>query len=694
MDKRISRRSFLVGGTSALVAGGLAFTMGPKKIALADNHTMKQGKWIWLDIGKIDIDSYGEFYSEFNVSKGSGSVVLDLACDGIYAVFINDKLTNFAQCSDYPDYKFYDKFDISEYCNDGLNNIKIQVWFAPGKEISTYKDTNTPGVIFEISQASSILAYSSVNTLSRVMNEYVAGRCEKITLQMGFNYWYKLNETPQEYSPKSKTSPITPILHEREILPLALKDPVEATFMHTVTPSAQRHKDMIGYVFKLPQETVGFLEFEIDCNIAKKNDGTQGVETLTFAWGEHIVDNNQPRYIIDDRTFCVYVDCINGTNKYINPFRRMGGKYIEVICNRNVIKGGEKGIKKLNIRPVEYPFQVRPYKAKNKELQDIYDACILTLRCSLHEHYEDCPWREQALYGMDSRNQMLCGYHAFLGHEFQRHNLKILAHSLRDDGMLDICAPCSTNRPIPFFSLCFVLAVYEYLQYTKDKSILKHVEFAVDSILKTCASKYDKNIGVLHTWPDPFFWNFYEWADCSDGSDKAEAHLIMNAMYVYVHDLWAKVSGKTYIDTKALLDSTAKYFLKDGKYILHSQTSMDSQLGNAVLLLAGLEDETLQQKLAEDLKASQTMSGSMVKATLSMKAFVYDALVKKNSSGTSYAEVVEKDILYCYQKMMNDETFTGTFWETEEGQSAFSNAGSLCHGWSAIPAYYIPKFFS
>lgn len=197
--------------------------------------------------------------------------------------------------------------------------------------------------------------------------------------------------------------------------------------------------------------------------------------------------------------FTSYVVCVDGNNKYLNPFRRLGARYLAVICKEGIIKNGEKGINKLSLRPVMYPFQVRNYTAKDSQLQKIYDASILTLRCSLHEHYEDCPWREQALYAMDSRNQMLCGYYAFEGHEFQRNSLKILAHSLRSDGLLDICAPCSTDRPIPFFSLCYVLAVYEYLHYTKDKSILKHVEFAIDSILRACASKYNSQTGVLHT---------------------------------------------------------------------------------------------------------------------------------------------------------------------------------------------------
>ena len=33
-----------------------------------------------------------------------------------------------------------------------------------------------------------------------------------------------------------------------------------------------------------------------------------------------------------------------------------------------------------------------------------------------------------------------------------------------------------------------------------------------------------------------------------------------------------------------------------------------------------------------------------------------------------------------------------TFWETELGEKDFDNAGSLCHGWSALPIYYYHLF--
>ena len=38
-----------------------------------------------------------------------------------------------------------------------------------------------------------------------------------------------------------------------------------------------------------------------------------------------------------------------------------------------------------------------------------------------------------------------------------------------------------------------------------------------------------------------------------------------------------------------------------------------------------------------------------------------------------------------YKKML--DAGSDTVWETLDGASAFNLAGSLCHGWSAVPVY-------
>ena len=52
----------------------------------------------------------------------TGRYVLKLACDGIYAVYVNQELAMFGQSSDYPDNKLYDKKVIGSYCKAGEYN--------------------------------------------------------------------------------------------------------------------------------------------------------------------------------------------------------------------------------------------------------------------------------------------------------------------------------------------------------------------------------------------------------------------------------------------------------------------------------------------------------------------------------------------------------------------------------------------
>ena len=79
--------------------------------------------------------------------------------------------------------------------------------------------------------------------------------------------------------------------------------------------------------------------------------------------------------------------------------------------------------------------------------------------------------------------------------------------------------------------------------------------------------------------------------------------------------------------------------------------------------------------------------GCFTEASLSMKCFKYDALLMTDFS--RWKDYVLEDIRRDYRKML--DAGATTVWETIEGASAFGNAGSLCHGWSAMPVYYFHK---
>jgi hypothetical protein len=105
-------------------------------------------------------------------------------------------------------------------------------------------------------------------------------------------------------------------------------------------------------------------------------------------------------------------------------------------------------------------------------------------------------------------------------------------------------------------------------------------------------------------------------------------------------------------------------------------------LSNSYAILSGICTKDEAKELAERMKNRE-----FTETTLSMKGFYYDALLCADGKNSEYimAEICKN---YAY---MLDHGAT-TFWETILGAEDFKFAGSLCHGWSAIPIYYIRKF--
>ena len=64
--------------------------------------------------------------------------------------------------------------------------------------------------------------------------------------------------------------------------------------------------------------------------------------------------------------------------------------------------------------------------------------------------------------------------------------------------------------------------------------------------------------------------------------------------------------------------------------------------------------------------------------------------IKGNQLHKNNKDYILNDIEKTYSFMLNDGATT--FYETIKGDKDFSNAGSLCHGWSAIPILYYKKF--
>lgn len=655
-------------------------------------------QWIWFNPA-AQPDEYGEFCFDFNANS-SEEIRLRLSCDSEYALYINDSLIAFGQYADYPDYKIYDEIDLSAHVQDGVNHASIHVWYT-GVDTQTYIK-KPAGLLFELLQNGEITCVSSENVRCRPIAQYIPHRPRLITSQLGLTFAYDACMPDAAFSNACAADGLPERLFPRPVKKLQLGEPTPMrirkhggfTWNGGDTP-AQRmqnarltpHPGNDGFyvIADTGAENAGFLMFDID--VPQNCD-------ITIGWGEHLTDGRCRTAV---REFSCTYHAKAGRNTYMNPFRRFGCRYIQMF-----IEGPGSTVRYLGVRPTDYPLTLTPWKPAEPLRRRIWDTCIRTLQLCMHEHYEDCPWREQALYTLDSRNQMLCGYYAFGETQFPRACLELISHGLRPDGLLSLCYPAGLDFPIPAFSLVYFIQMREYLDHSGDIGFLREkYPFLRNLIQRFLAQPREQGL-IENFHGDGGYWNFYEWSDGMSGHFNEQRRSIeapLNAFLSLALQNLAVIAEKLSLPDEAaawrsealqLNHAIAAFFYDPERRLFQSFDDRDhdrfSVLTNSLCLLCGAADSVDKQVILRILAANGAADTGLnvVPNTLSMNCFRFDALLQQDRA--RFTPVILAEIDRTYAAMLDQDATT--FWETSLGAADFSGAGSLCHGWSALPVYY------
>jgi hypothetical protein len=353
-------------------------------------------------------------------------------------------------------------------------------------------------------------------------------------------------------------------------------------------------------------------------------------------------------------------------------------------------------------REERYPFKEIKRDFGDRLLNKIYEVGKRTLELCAHEHYEDCPWREQALYGMDSRNQMLFGYSAFEEYRLPRASLRLLAYDMGEDGLLSLCSPARSAITIPAFSLYWVLAVCENAKADYDAEFFKEMLPYAEGILRVFQNRTgEKGICRLH---ETRYWNFHEWCDGLDGDFIFREHEIeaipdgiLTALALYTaRELSALEERVGCVDKANEYQAFADDLLAKTEFFYDTEKHLyKSYLGEreynyhgymqALMLCANAVKKDRVAYLLEELKSPQ----ETVEMTYACLLWKYEALIRYAENGLDLAI---DDICQQFGSMI----FRGatSYWETALGEADFDDAGSLCHGWSAVACRVFEQYLT
>ncbi|MBQ5840463.1 MAG: hypothetical protein IIW40_00750, partial [Clostridia bacterium] len=418
-------------------------------------------------------------------------------------------------------------------------------------------------------------------------------------------------------------------------------------------------------------------------------------------FGEHL-DDLRVRAEVGGRQFAAVYEGKSGRQQFTHYFKRFGCRYLQVH-----VYAPSCTVYYAGVMPTPYPLTQRPPFRSSDELHDrIEEVCRRTLELCMHEHYEDCPWREQGLYAMDSRNQMLFGYYAFGESTFAQESLRLLAMSQREDGLLELCAPSRCFVTIPSFTLNFVIAVEENVRFSKDVTFARDMIPYVEKVMDAFLGRRDAT-GLVPRFTEQPYWNFYEWTDgldgvfdgsmsCPEGAE-IEWDAPLNGWLILTLKAAAALQRVVGNEEKAAVYEQActeivaalRNFWDEEKGVYTSFYSKSkgyyhyAELTQARLLCGGVPTAEQQAVMRQKLSAADN---GLVTISLSQSLLKYDALL----TDAAYGTFVKEEIGRIWGGML----YRGatSFWEVAEGADLFDRAGSLCHGWSAVPLYFYHRY--
>jgi hypothetical protein len=696
-----------------------------------------EANWIWPWKFKDKVNQYVLFNHVFHVETPDMDGELLISSESNFTVFLNDVFVASGQFHDFPGEPTYSKI-VLKGLRTGDNTLTIRGYHF-GVSHSAHI-SSTPSLIYMLSYGDVCIG-SGTDTRYRLDPAYRSGELDRITCQMGFVFeydaryhnngdkeWQLIESTDIVERPMPSLRPLPmPKVGERTSMQImtqgrlirnkesdekSIGELMQSDFLSSASVeeiflsrssgidsgySVRKEvleKHGVYLIIDMEREECGYIALDIEAP-----SGT----VVDIAVGQHL-DDMRVRSHVGGRNFASRYICGSGRQFFIHHNNRYSGRYLQLNIPRseetlNVFYAG--------LLPVEYPVKTRGNFSSGDPITDkIYETCGRTLHLCMHEHYEDTPWREQALYANDARNQALAGYYVFGEREFPRVSFDLLGKSVRSDDFVAITAPSDVfDFCIPSFTFSWFMGMRDLLMFTGNESFLESYIPQIRRMLKSLSDTCDD--GLLPCPRGTSYWHFYDWEDGLDGVEQGGWLNIQSTRYdaplnlFFILSLQAVACILQYLGHKGEAEELLKQaenvkervidmFWDNERQLFRTYVGRQGrnnhfcELTQALAILADLGDterlDHLRRCLIDD-------ENDLVKTSLSQSFYKYQALFQ---GAEQYGQWAFNDIRKKWSYMLYHGATS--FWETLKGQADFDNAGSLCHGWSAIPAYFFHAY--
>ncbi len=336
------------------------------------------------------------------------------------------------------------------------------------------------------------------------------------------------------------------------------------------------------------------------------------------------------------------------------------------------------------------------FESSDEVLNRIYQVGVHTLDCCMQDHFEDCPWREQALYAGDLRVAALLAYYAKGDYDLSRRSLKLLAETQHESGAIPTVGPApSPLRIIPEYPAHWVGALYDYYFHSGDTALVGELF----EHLVRCMEWYEGELGeagLMEDMADSRKWFFFV-----DNLCGIEAQGAVTAVQAFVTQAFllaaklAEVAGRTDYAARwssraqklqasllSLWDEAAQAF-KDNSTQAQAP-ERPNEISCGVPVFCEVVPPEVKLACLEILEGKRAKVGT--KAGFS-NFFLTEALFRSGRGAEGLARLRD----YWGGMLARGAT---TFWEVYDPEwpegKLLPRLGSYCHEFCAGPVYSLP----
>lgn len=332
------------------------------------------------------------------------------------------------------------------------------------------------------------------------------------------------------------------------------------------------------------------------------------------------------------------------------------------------------------------------FRSSDEQINQIYDVAKYTMQLTTREFFIDGIKRDRWIWSGDAYQSYLMNYYLF----FDSPSVSRTLLALR--GKDPVSSHINTIMDYTFY---WFLGIYDYYQYTGDKTFIQQFYPRMQSLMDYCLGRRNKN-GLMEGLAGD--WVFIDWADGLSKKGEVSFEQLLFARSLETMALCAGIAGdsegagkyKTLAaDVKAKL--FANYWNEQKGALVHSRVNgVPTENVTRYANMFAIFFDYLNHAQKQSVKQNVLLNDQVQKiVTPYMRFYELEALCALGEQNYVLKEM--KD----YWGGMLDLGATA-FWEeynpTKQGAEHYAMYGrpfgkSLCHAWGASPIYLLGKYY-